>query len=95
VCIGLLGSRIPGPGSPAAPVDRASEHRRAVAGATRVGMAVGDDGEGVHAAVAHGFPDGLAAVPIGVFFSLMIAGLAGGLPHSLTSGLQQQKSRLR
>jgi MFS family permease len=30
------------------------------------------------------------AVSIGVFFSLMIAGLASSLPHSLSSGLQQQ-----
>jgi MFS family permease len=30
------------------------------------------------------------ALSIGVFFSLMIAGLASSLPHTLTSGLQQQ-----
>ncbi|KPI20414.1 major facilitator superfamily MFS_1 [Actinobacteria bacterium OK074] len=30
------------------------------------------------------------AVSIGVFFSLMIAGLAGSLPHTLTTGLQHQ-----
>ena len=30
------------------------------------------------------------AVSIGVFFSLMIAGLASSLPHTLSSGLQQQ-----
>jgi MFS family permease len=30
------------------------------------------------------------ALSIGVFFSLMIAGLASNLPHTLTSGLEQQ-----
>jgi hypothetical protein len=30
------------------------------------------------------------SLSIGVFFSLMIAGLASTLPHTLTSGLQQQ-----
>jgi hypothetical protein len=30
------------------------------------------------------------SLSIGVFFSLMIAGLASSLPHTLTSGLQQQ-----
>jgi hypothetical protein len=36
------------------------------------------------------FQNSGTAVSIGVFFSLMIAGLAGSLPHSLSSGLQAQ-----
>jgi MFS family permease len=36
------------------------------------------------------FQNSGTALSIGAFFSLMIAGLASALPHSLTSGLQQQ-----
>ncbi|MGH1553002.1 hypothetical protein ACRAWF_16275 [Streptomyces sp. L7] len=36
------------------------------------------------------FQNSGTAVSIGVFFSLMIAGLAGSLPHTLTAGLEQQ-----
>jgi len=36
------------------------------------------------------FQNSGTALSIGVFFSLMIAGLAGTLPHSLSAGLQQQ-----
>ncbi|GAA2015827.1 MFS transporter [Catenulispora yoronensis] len=36
------------------------------------------------------FQNSGTAVSIGVFFSLMIAGLAGSLPHTLSSGLQAQ-----
>ena len=36
------------------------------------------------------FQNSGTALSIGVFFSLMIAGLASSLPHTLTSGLQQQ-----
>jgi MFS family permease len=36
------------------------------------------------------FQNSGTALSIGAFFSLMIAGLAGSLPHTLTSGLQQQ-----
>ena len=36
------------------------------------------------------FQNSGTALSIGVFFSLMIAGLASNLPHTLTSGLEQQ-----
>ncbi len=36
------------------------------------------------------FQNSGTALSIGVFFSLMIAGLASSLPHTLTSGLEQQ-----
>jgi MFS family permease len=36
------------------------------------------------------FQNSGTALSIGAFFSVMIAGLAGSLPHSLTSGLQHQ-----
>ena len=36
------------------------------------------------------FQNSGTAVSIGVFFSLMISGLASSLPHTLTTGLQQQ-----
>src|SRR6202042_392391 len=36
------------------------------------------------------FQNSGTAISIGVFFSLMIAGLASNLPHTLTSGLQHQ-----
>ena len=36
------------------------------------------------------FQNSGTALSIGVFFSLMIAGLAGSLPHTLTSGLEHQ-----
>ena len=36
------------------------------------------------------FQNSGTALSIGVFFSLMIAGLASSLPHTLTAGLQQQ-----
>ncbi|MFI5633685.1 MFS transporter [Streptomyces sp. NPDC051664] len=45
---------------------------------------------GVASGMRATFQNSGTAVSIGVFFSLMIAGLAGSLPHSLTSGLQQQ-----
>jgi MFS family permease len=45
---------------------------------------------GVASGMRATFQNSGTAVSIGVFFSLMIAGLAGSLPHSLTTGLQQQ-----
>jgi sugar phosphate permease len=45
---------------------------------------------GVASGHAATFQNSGTAVSIGVFFSLMIAGLASTLPHTLTSGLQQQ-----
>jgi MFS family permease len=36
------------------------------------------------------FQNSGTSLSIGIFFSLMIAGLAGTLPHALTTGLQQQ-----
>ncbi|WP_328379441.1 MFS transporter [Streptomyces sp. NBC_00440] len=45
---------------------------------------------GVASGMRATFQNSGTAVSIGVFFSLMIAGLAGSLPHTLTSGLQQQ-----
>ncbi len=45
---------------------------------------------GVASGMRATFQNSGTAVSIGVFFSLMIAGLASNLPHSLTSGLQQQ-----
>jgi MFS family permease len=45
---------------------------------------------GVASGMRATFQNSGTAVSIGVFFSLMIAGLASSLPHSLTSGLQQQ-----
>ncbi|MFJ6837078.1 MFS transporter [Streptomyces sp. NPDC091209] len=45
---------------------------------------------GVASGMRATFQNSGTAVSIGVFFSLMIAGLAGSLPHSLTSGLQHQ-----
>ncbi|MEZ0068052.1 MFS family permease [Streptacidiphilus sp. MAP12-20] len=45
---------------------------------------------GVASGMRATFQNSGTAVSIGVFFSLMIAGLAGNLPHALTSGLQQQ-----
>ena len=36
------------------------------------------------------FQNSGTALSIGVFFSLMIAGLASSLPHTLTGGLEQQ-----
>ena len=36
------------------------------------------------------FQNSGTALSIGVFFSLMIAGLASSLPHTLTTGLQEQ-----
>ncbi|WP_405584680.1 MFS transporter [Streptomyces sp. NBC_01190] len=45
---------------------------------------------GVASGMRATFQNSGTAVSIGVFFSLMIAGLAGNLPHSLSSGLQQQ-----
>ena len=45
---------------------------------------------GVASGMRATFQNSGTAVSIGVFFSLMIAGLARSLPHSLTTGLQQQ-----
>ncbi|MFF1921213.1 MFS transporter [Streptomyces sp. NPDC058221] len=45
---------------------------------------------GVASGMRATFQNSGTAVSIGVFFSLMIAGLAGSLPHTLTSGLEQQ-----
>jgi len=45
---------------------------------------------GVASGMRSTFQNSGTAVSIGVFFSLMIAGLASSLPHSLTAGLQQQ-----
>ncbi|GGY40844.1 MFS transporter [Streptomyces xanthochromogenes] len=45
---------------------------------------------GVASGMRATFQNSGTAVSIGVFFSLMIAGLAGSLPHTLTAGLQQQ-----
>jgi nicotinamidase-related amidase/MFS family permease len=45
---------------------------------------------GVASGMRSTFQNSGTAVSIGVFFSLMIAGLASSLPHTLTSGLQQQ-----
>ncbi|MEW2165282.1 MFS transporter [Streptomyces sp. NPDC007084] len=45
---------------------------------------------GVASGMRATFQNSGTAVSIGVFFSLMIAGLANSLPQSLTSGLQQQ-----
>ncbi|MBO0681845.1 MAG: MFS transporter [Candidatus Dormibacteraeota bacterium] len=45
---------------------------------------------GVASGMRATFVNSGTAVSIGVFFSLMIAGLAGSLPHTLTHGLQQQ-----
>ena len=45
---------------------------------------------GVASGMRSTFQNSGTAVSIGVFFSLMIAGLANSLPHTLTSGLTQQ-----
>jgi MFS family permease len=45
---------------------------------------------GVASGMRSTFQNSGTAVSIGVFFSLMIAGLANSLPHSLTTGLQEQ-----
>ncbi|WP_329264096.1 MFS transporter [Streptomyces sp. NBC_01478] len=45
---------------------------------------------GVASGMRATFQNSGTAVSIGVFFSLMIAGLAKSLPHTLTAGLQQQ-----
>jgi MFS family permease/nicotinamidase-related amidase len=45
---------------------------------------------GVASGMRATFQNSGTAVSIGVFFSLMIAGLAGSLPHTLTAGLRQQ-----
>jgi MFS family permease len=45
---------------------------------------------GVASGVRATFQNSGTAVSIGVFFSLMIAGLAHSLPHTLTGGLHQQ-----
>ncbi|MFC1438738.1 MFS transporter [Streptacidiphilus sp. N1-10] len=45
---------------------------------------------GVASGMRSTFQNSGTAVSIGVFFSLMIAGLASSLPHALTSGLTQQ-----
>ncbi len=48
------------------------------------------DLRGVASGMRATFQNSGTAVSIGVFFSLMIAGLASDLPHTLTAGLQQQ-----
>ncbi|WP_328649341.1 MFS transporter [Amycolatopsis sp. NBC_00348] len=48
------------------------------------------DLRGVASGMRATFQNSGTAVSIGVFFSLMIAGLASNLPHTLTAGLQQQ-----
>ncbi|WP_369227501.1 MFS transporter [Streptomyces sp. R39] len=45
---------------------------------------------GVASGMRSTFQNSGTAVSIGVFFSLMIAGLADALPHTLTTGLQEQ-----
>ena len=45
---------------------------------------------GVASGMRATFQNSGTALSIGAFFSLMIAGLASSLPHTLTSGLQQQ-----
>jgi MFS family permease/nicotinamidase-related amidase len=45
---------------------------------------------GVASGMRATFQNSGTAVSIGVFFSLMIAGLASSLPHTLSSGLQQE-----
>ncbi|MEW9528318.1 MFS transporter [Microbispora sp. NPDC049125] len=45
---------------------------------------------GVASGMRATFQNSGTAVSIGVFFSLMIAGLAGSLPHTLTAGLREQ-----
>jgi MFS family permease len=45
---------------------------------------------GVASGMRSTFQNSGTALSIGVFFSLMIAGLASTLPHTLTSGLEQQ-----
>jgi len=45
---------------------------------------------GVASGMRATFQNSGTAVSIGMFFSLMIAGLAGRLPHTLTTGLHQQ-----
>ncbi len=45
---------------------------------------------GVASGMRATFQNSGTAVSIGVFFSLMIAGLASNLPHTLTTGLRQQ-----
>jgi MFS family permease len=48
---------------------------------------------GVASGMRATFQNSGTAVSIGVFFSLMIAGLASSLPHTLTAGLRQQGVR--
>ncbi|WP_328457244.1 isochorismatase family protein [Amycolatopsis sp. NBC_00438] len=48
------------------------------------------DLRGVASGMRATFQNSGTAVSIGVFFSLMIAGLASNLPHTLTAGLRQQ-----
>ena len=45
---------------------------------------------GVASGMRSTFQNSGTALSIGVFFSLMIAGLAGSLPHTLSAGLQAQ-----
>nr|WP_244304165.1 MFS transporter [Streptomyces lydicus] len=45
------------------------------------------DQRGVGAGISTTFQNSAMVLSIGIFFSLMIAGLAGALPHALTSGL--------
>ncbi|WP_255946259.1 MFS transporter [Streptomyces odontomachi] len=48
------------------------------------------DQRGVGAGISTTFQNAAMVLSIGIFFSLMIAGLAGSLPHALTSGLTAQ-----
>lgn len=48
------------------------------------------DQRGVGAGISTTFQNSAMVLSIGIFFSLMIAGLAGALPHTLTSGLTAQ-----
>ncbi|MEV7377606.1 MFS transporter [Streptomyces lydicus] len=48
------------------------------------------DQRGVGAGISTTFQNSAMVLSIGIFFSLMIAGLAGALPHALTSGLTAQ-----
>ncbi|WP_434094940.1 MFS transporter [Streptomyces lydicus] len=48
------------------------------------------DRRGVGAGISTTFQNSAMVLSIGIFFSLMIAGLAGALPHALTRGLTAQ-----
>ena len=48
------------------------------------------DQRGVGAGISTTFQNAAMVLSIGIFFSLMVAGLAGSLPHALVSGLTEQ-----